>query len=124
MWFKDYSGFPLTLKPSHLFGGLEMMSASEVLAAIVEQACAYIPESSVDVSKLEKSAGAYRDKKVSKEAFSKDKSPKEALTRVEKVPVASVASDFVRFNRLISLFKAVSLPTCLVNLFCRCLMKI
>ena len=112
MWFKDYSGFPLTLKPSHLFGGLEMMSASEVLAAIVEQACLYIPESSVDVSKLEKSAGAYRDKKVSKEAFSKDKSPKEEFSEVEKVSVAS-SSNFVRFK----LFKTVRFAN-LIGLIC------
>ena len=111
MWFKDYSGFPLTLKPSHLFGGLEMMSASEVLAAIVEEACLYIP-SSVDVSKVEKSAGAYRDKKVSKEAFSKDKSPKEEFSEVEKVAVAS-SSNFVRFK----LFKTVRFAN-LIGLIC------
>ena len=89
-----------------------MMSASEVLAAIVEQACLYIPESSVDVSKLEKSAGAYRDKKVSKEAFSKDKSPKEEFSEVEKVSVAS-SSNFVRFK----LFKTVRFAN-LIGLIC------
>ena len=97
MLFKDGGGFPLTLKPSHLFGATEFMDASEVLAAIVERACVYTPDVPVGVSKLEKSVGAYRDKKVSKEAFSKDKSPKEEFSEVEKVSVAS-SSNFVRFK--------------------------
>ena len=101
------------------------MDIAEVLAMIVERACLYVPEASGSTN-VKKPKRLTEELEYSKEALTPVETvfPKEALTRVEKVPVASVASDFVRFNRLISLFKAVSLPTCLVNLFCRCLMKI
>ena len=99
------------------------MDVAEVLAMIVERACLFVPDVPVGV----KSKANFRVK-MPKEAFTEfekfpnealtpvDTVPNEALTSVKKVPVASVASDFVRFNRnrLISLFKAVSLPTCLV----------
>ena len=86
------------LKPSHLFGSTERMDVAEVLSAIVEQACLYVPESPVGVTNFEKSErGAYRGFKVPKEALFEDvkDSPKEALT-VVKVPAAS--SNFVRLS--------------------------
>ena len=83
------------LKPSHLFGSTERMDVAEVLSAIVEQACLYVPESPVGVTNIEKSErGAYRGFKVPKEVLFED-SPKEALT-VVKVPAAS--SNFVRLS--------------------------
>ena len=83
------------LKPSHLFGSTERMDVAEVLSAIVEQACLYVPESPVGVTNFEKSErGAYRGFKVPKEVLFED-SPKEALT-VVKVPAAS--SNFVRLS--------------------------
>ena len=99
------------------------MDVAEVLAMIVERACLFVPDIPVGVSA--KSKANFRVK-MPKETFTEfekfpnealtpvDTVPNEALTSVKKVPVASVASDFVRFNRLISLFKAVSLLTCLV----------
>ena len=100
------------------------MDVAEVLAMIVERACLFVPDIPVGVSA--KSKANFRVK-MPKETFTEFEKfpnealtpvetvfPNEALTSVKKVPVASVASDFVRFNRLISLFKAVSLPTCLV----------
>ena len=99
MLYSDGNGFPLTVKPSHLYGSTERMDTAEILAAIVEQACLYMPESSVGVKNVEKSErGAYRGFKAPKEAlFEDDKdSPKEALT-VVKVPAAS-SSNFVGFK--------------------------
>ena len=79
MWFKDGSGFPLTLKPSHLFGSTEFMDASEVLAAIVERACLFTPEKPVGASNPKGSGGGgvfQTRKKVLKEArFDVDKVP-------------------------------------------------
>ena len=85
------------LKPSHLFGSTERMDVAEVLSAIVEQACLYVPESPVGVTNFEKSErGAYRGFKVPKVVLFEDKdSPKEALTVVQ-VPAAS--SNFVRLS--------------------------
>ena len=85
------------LKPSHLFGSTERLDVAEVLSAIVEQACLYVPESPVGVTNIEKSErGAYRGFKVPKVVLFEDKdSPKEALT-VVKVPAAS--SNFVRLS--------------------------
>ena len=98
----DSTGFPLSVKPSHLVDPVEQMAVAEVLAAIVERACLYAPDMPVaeikakklswekpnEASEVEKdSEGAYQSKKVAKEA----------LTSVEpKVIFAS--SDLVRFK--------------------------
>ena len=88
---KDHSGFPLTLKPGHLFGSTEMMTAAEVLSAIVEQACLYEPES--PVGETIKSPKALTRVEL-KEARTSVDDQKEALTSVKKV--LAVASDLVR----------------------------
>jgi len=69
------------------------MDVAEVLATIVERACVYVPEAS----------GATKVKKPKRlteelEALTPVQTvfPKEALTRVEKVPM--VASNLVRFT--------------------------
>ena len=78
------------------------MDTAEVLAAIVERACLYVPDAPVGESKTR-----FRSVKMSKETFTEfEKFPKEALTKevvpkeafseIKKVPAASVASDFVR----------------------------
>ena len=96
MLFKDGGGFPLTLKPSHLFGATEFMDASEVLAAIVERACVYTPDKPVGASNPKGSGGG---------AFqSRKKALKEALFDADKVPIVepvrgSVYPDLVRYNR-------------------------
>ena len=100
MWFKDGSGFPLTLKPSHLFGATEFMDVSEVLAAIVERACVYTPEISVGVSNLKEAR--IRVDKGSEEGGSHGR--KKALFDADKVPKVepvrgSVYPDLVRYNR-------------------------
>ena len=90
MLYTDGSGFPLTVKPSHLFGSTERMDVSEVLAMIVEEACLYVPE--LPVGETFK-----RRVQVPKEELTKVKViPKEALTSVEKVPMG--ASDFVSYK--------------------------
>ena len=96
MLYSDGNGFPLTIKPSHLYGLSERMDTAEVLSAIVEEACLYVPELPVETFK--RSKGLTRQVKVPKEAptDSAKAYPKEALTRVEKVPV--VASNLVRFK--------------------------
>ena len=93
MWFKDGSGFPLTLKPSHLFGSTEFMDVSEVLAAIVQRACLFIPEKPVGASNPKGSGGVFQTRKqVLKEAlFDADKVP-----MVE--PVRSAYPDLVRYK--------------------------
>ena len=95
MLYTDGNGFPLTLKPSHLFGSTERMDAAEVLSAIVEEACRYVPEMPVGVTSLEKPKRLTKEFLYPKEALFKDDkgSPKEALT-VVKVP--AVASNLVR----------------------------
>ena len=95
MLFKDGGGFPLTLKPSHLFGATEFMDASEVLAAIVKRACVYTPDKSVGASNPKGSGGGFQTKK---------KALKEALFDADKVPIVepvrgSVYPDLVRYNR-------------------------
>ena len=87
MLYTDGNGFPLTLKPSHLFGSTERMDAAEVLSAIVEEACRYVPET----TNVEKPKRLTRVE--TKEART-SVDEKEALTSVEKVPM--VASDLVR----------------------------
>ena len=62
------------------------MDVAEVLAMIVERACLYVPEAS-GATKVKK------PKRLTEELVY----PKEALTSVNKVPVAS--SNFVRFKR-------------------------
>ena len=89
--YTDGNGFPLTVKPSHLFGSTERMDTADILSAKVEQACLYTPEVSV-ASNVKKPKGATRV--VPKEQPTRVESPKEALTSVEqKVIVAS--SNFV-----------------------------
>ena len=98
MLYSDGNGFPLTIKPSHLYGSTERMDAAEVLSAIVEEACMYVPE----VPKTFKSSKThFRSAEVSKEALTDedDTVPKEAFSEIKKVPAASVASDFVRIKR-------------------------
>ena len=97
MLFKDGGGFPLTLKPSHLFGATEFMDASEVLAAIVERACVYTPDKPVGASNPKGSGGGgvFQTRK---------KALKEALFDADKVPIVepvrgSVYPDLVRYNR-------------------------
>ena len=91
MLYTDGNGFPLTLKPSHLFGSTERMDAAEVLSTIVEEACRFEPES--PVGETIKSPKA-RTRVETKEARTSVE-PKEALS-IEKVPVA--ASDLVRIR--------------------------
>ena len=94
--YKDGNGFPVTLKPSHLFGSTERMDVAEVLSAIVEEACLYVPESPVGET-LKRSKGLTRRVNASKEALAQVEASKEAPTSVEiKVPV--VASSNVRFK--------------------------
>ena len=92
MLYTDKNGFPVTLKPSHLFGSTERMDVAEVLASIVEQACLY--ESEVPVQNMKK-LKAFTEVKGPKEALPEVKVSMETLPSVEKVFVAS--SDFVRF---------------------------
>ena len=90
--YKDGNGFPLTLKPSHMFGSTERMDVAEVMSAIVEQACLYVPET--PVGEMLKRPNV----KIPKEAHtdSEKSYPKEAFTRAENVFAAS--SDLVRFQ--------------------------
>ena len=92
MLYSDGNGFPLAVKPSHLFGSTERMDTAEILAAIVEQACRYVPEMPVGVEKPKRLTKEFL---YPKEALFKDDkgSPKEALT-VVKAP--AVASNLVR----------------------------
>ena len=103
---RDATGFPLSVKPSHLFDAAEQMDTAEILSMIVDRACLYVP----DVSEIFKKPKALtRDAKVPKEALSKDVNvPKAALTSVvEKVPIVAASSNFVRLkcNRLIVCLK-------------------
>ena len=96
MLYTDGSGFPLTVKPSHLFGSTERMDVSEVLAMIVEEACLYVPELPVG-EPFKRPKGLTRSVQVPKEELTKVKViPKEALTSVEQVPM--VASDLVSYK--------------------------
>ena len=90
MLYADGNGFPLTLKPSHLFGSTERMDAAEVLSAIVEEACRFVPES--PVGKTIKSPKALT--RVEQKEARTSVEQREALTSVKKVSV--VASDLVR----------------------------
>ena len=100
MLYSDGNGFPLTLKPSHLFGSTERMDVAEVLAAIVEKACLYVPETPVGIKNV-KRLKALTEVKVPKaltEALtdSEKASPIEERTSVEKKVL--VSSDLVRIK--------------------------
>ena len=93
---RDSTGFPLSVKPSHLFDPVEQMNMAEILAMIVEKACLFVPDVPVGTSK---SKAHFRSVKAPNEAVtdSEEKvSPIEALTSVEKT-VFGASSDFVRF---------------------------
>ena len=96
--YTDGNGFPLMVKPSHLFGSTERMDTAEILSAIVEQACLYTPEVAVGASNVKKPKGATRV--VPKEQPTRVESPKEALTSVEKKVIVA-SSDLVRLNEII-----------------------
>ena len=115
MLYADGNGFPLTLKPSHLFGSTERMDAAEVLSAIVEEACRFEPESPVgETIKSPKALTRVESKEARTSA-----EQREALTSVKKVPM--VASDLVRFKLFeLACFTAVNLSNCLANLIIVC----
>ena len=117
MLYSDGNGFPLTVKPSHLFGSTERMDTAEILSAIVEQACLYTPETPVGAPNM-KRPKAFNKEKVPKEALtdSEKASPNEALS-VVKVPVA--ASNLVR-SKLFELacFKVIVCQLVLFGLIC------
>ena len=108
MLYSDGNGFPLTIKPSHLFGSTERMDVAEVLSAIVEEACRYEPDVPVGIKNV-KRFKALTVEKVPKEALTSVEAkeaftdsekvfPKAALTSVvDKVPVVAASSNFVRF---------------------------
>ena len=115
MLYTDGNGFPLAIKPSHLYGSNERMDTAEVLSAIVEEACRYVPEASVGVTDVKK------PKRLTsvefKEARTSVDDQKEALTSVTKVPIVAASSNFVRSNRIeLACFKVVVglLSICLV----------
>ena len=90
MLYTDGNGFPLTLKPSHLFGSTERMDAAEVLSAIVEEACRFVPESPVGETIKSPKALTRVEQKEARTSVEQ----REALTSVKKV--SAVASDLVR----------------------------
>ena len=93
---RDATGFPLSVKPSHLFGAAEQMDTAEILSMIVDRACLYVPELPVGDS-FKRPKGFTRRAQVPKEELTKVKViPKEALTSVEQVPM--VASDLVSYK--------------------------
>ena len=105
--YKDGNGFPVTLKPSHLYGSTERMDVAEVLSAIVEEACHYVPE--LPVGESFKRTKALTRVNVPKEALTKVESPKEPLTEVESPMEAltsvqkdfAASSDLVRLNEIV-----------------------
>ena len=107
MLYSDGNGFPLTIKPSHLFGSTERMDVAEVLSAIVEEACRYEPDVPVGIKNVKrfKALTSVEAKEAltsveAKEAFTDGEKvfPKAALTSVvNKVPVVAASSNFVRF---------------------------
>ena len=76
------------------------MSVAEVLASIVERACLYVPEAPVGAANIKRPKALTEFEKFSKEALTADVKvyPKEAFSKVKKVPAASVASNLVRFK--------------------------
>ena len=107
MLYSDGNGFPLAIKPSHLFGSTERMDVAEVLSAIVEEACRYEPDVPVGKKNVKrfKALTSVEAKEAltsveAKEAFTDSEKifPKAALTSVvNKVPVVAASSNFVRF---------------------------
>ena len=95
MLYSDGNGFPLSVKPSHLFGSTERMDTAEILSVIVEQACLYNPETPVGVQNIKRSK-ALTEVKVPNEALTEVKVSNGPLTSVEKAPM--VASDLVRLK--------------------------
>ena len=99
MLYTDGNGFPLTIKPSHLYGSNERMDTAEVLSAIVEEACLYVPEAS-GATNVKKPKRLTEELEYPKEALTPIETvfPKAALTSVvDKVPVVAASSNFVRF---------------------------
>ena len=97
MLYSDGNGFPLTVKPSHLFGSTERMDTAEILSAIVEQACLYTPEETpVGAPKMKRPKAFSEEEQVQKEAPRVEAVPKEAFSKVVQVPM--VASNLVRFT--------------------------
>ena len=90
MLYSDGNGFPLTVKPSHLYGSTERMDAAEILSAIVDEACRYVPENVEKPKRLTRVEA--------KETRTSVDDQKEALTSVKKVPVVAASSNFVRFK--------------------------
>ena len=75
------------------------MDVAEVLSAIVEQACMYVPEASVGVTNVEKPKRLTKELRYPKEALFEDKgSPNEELSEVLKVPAVSGVSNLVRIK--------------------------
>ena len=98
MLHRDSTGFPLSVKPSHLFDSAEQMNTAEILAAIVEKACLFVPDVPVGVSNAKKPKRPIKESQYPKEALSEvDKVSQEALTSVEK-KVFVASSDLVRFK--------------------------
>ena len=98
MLHRDSTGFPLSVKPSHLFDSAEQMNTAEILAAIVEKACLFVPDVPVGVSNAKKPKRPIKESQYPNEALSEvDKVSKEALTSVEK-KVFVASSDLVRFK--------------------------
>ena len=116
MLYSDGNGFPLAIKPSHLFGSTERMDVADVLSAIVEEACRYEPDVPVGKKNVKrfKALTSVEAKEAltsveakealtsveAKEAFTDSEKifPKAALTSVvNKVPVVAASSNFVRF---------------------------
>ena len=107
MLYSDGNGFPLAIKPSHLFGSTERMDVADVLSAIVEEACRYEPDVPVGIKNVKrfKALTSVEAKEAltsveAKEAFTDGEKvfPKAALTSVvNKVPVVAASSNFVRF---------------------------
>ena len=93
MLYSDGNGFPLSLKPSQLFGSTERMDVAEVLSVIVEAACRYVPESPVGETFKRPKAPT---RVVPKEQPTRVESPKEERTSVEKKVL--VSSDLVRIK--------------------------
>ena len=98
MLYSDGNGFPLTVKPSHLYGSTERMDAAEILSAIVDEACRYVPE--MTPTNVEKPKRLTKELRYPKEAlFEDDKgSPSEELSEVLKVPAVSGVSNLVRIK--------------------------
>ena len=94
MLYSDGNGFPLTVKPSHLYGSTERMDAAEILAAIVDEAYRYVPEMPVGET-FKRPKGLTRV--VLKEQPTRVESPKEALTSVEKKVIVA-SSNLVRLK--------------------------